>query len=103
MSHFWSVFLMGWNVKDPLEIQRTWRDWLDQYAVTQSWTPAFKATFGVEMAKEVDWAIRTPDLTDSLTRRIAKVASQMETYEGDLSQFDVYWQHRYAFLEWMDA
>ena len=88
-------------MKDKVTIQRTWGDWLDQLAVTYGFSPSYKANIGVEFAKEVDWAIRTPDLAGGLTARIAKTNAQLEAFEGTLSGFDPYWQYRLQLMEWM--
>lgn len=90
-------------MQDKLVIQRTWRDWLAQRATALGWTPEFTSNVGAELAKEVDWAVRVPNLAGNLAGRIAKFNSQLTNFEGDLAGFDVYWQHRLAFLGWMAA
>ena len=88
-------------MKEKHSIQKTWGTWFDAYAASQGFPPVTKSAVRVELAKEIDWAVRCPSLEDSLTKRLAKIASQLEAHENDLSSFDSVWQARKALLEWM--
>lgn len=100
-------------MKDKVTIQRTWIfDWLDTVSVcgvpslgvSGGLTDDERANVRYEMAKEIDWAIHSPD--DRLYGDIALRSNKIDALiaaseEGDISNFDPFYPYRKDLFDWM--
>jgi len=97
-------------MKDKFTIQRTWKtDWFDPIAV--SGIPSLgvsgdldiptQAAVRTEIAKEVGWVVRVPDIHPNITIRLNKMDTLLSvSATGDISNFDPFWPYRKSFFEW---
>lgn len=89
--------------RTKVEIQNSWLQWLNDRAAMDGLTAPQRAALKSQLAAEVEWMIRVPDLEQNLQLRLNKITALLAENDGSLAAFDVWWEQRQAFLQWMQT
>ena len=81
-------------------IQRNWENsWL--IPATSGVSDEERANIKLEIAREVEWMTRVPDLDAQLAARIDKVDTLLAAHDNDISAFDTFWSYRKSFWQFV--
>jgi len=90
--------------KDKVFIQRYWKtEFFEPIAVSGSIDDSTQVSIKTELAKEVEWVVRSPDFETNAILRIDKIDALLAANEDDITEFDQYSQYRRLFFEWILA
>lgn len=90
-------------MKTKVEVERGWRDWVNQVSLKEAMTLTRRLNLMDDVAKEMRWFIYSRQPEEDLPLRLKKYSLLLKCQTMNIEDFEPNWKYKLEFFRWIQA